>query len=57
LVQYRSSTAPSKAAFSEYMQKIEPIPDPKRNDLLDGMKVNIRNDDSYSDQDTRTAFD
>lgn len=44
------------------MQKIErdsgvAIPDTQRNDLLDAMKIDARNDESYPDQDARTAFD
>lgn len=59
---YRSTTTLSKAAFSEYMRKIErdtgvEIPESESNHLLKGMAIDVRNDESYPDGDARTAFD
>jgi hypothetical protein len=49
---YRSTTTLSKAAFSEYIQKIERdtgimIPEAEGNHLLKGMEIDVRNDPAY----------
>lgn len=49
---YRSTTTLSKAAFSEYMQKIERdtrvlIPEGERNDSPKGMEIDVRQDENY----------